>query len=297
MTGINTLVSGSEIRQILRLKSERVREVILQKGIYFTLSFLLALVFAFPYYWLVRVAFVWPNSAILGERPSLIIDQINVFNFIKIFHEVELVQFFFNSAIVSAIVIVSQLVVCSLAAYAFTMDFYGRRAIMGITVAAMLIPFHTIFLTDYLITARLGLVNSYFGIAIVHAVSIVNLLILYSAFRSVPDSMIEAARLDGASELFILFGVLWPNSKPALTAVVILAFVNSWNEYLWVLLVATDGAYQTLPVVLAEFQSTLTGEFTLQYAFAIVVLLPIVVLFVLLQRHFIQSVTMSAMKQ
>jgi len=255
------------------------------------------LLFAFPYYWLVRIAFVWPNSAILGERPSLLIEDISIFNFVKIYHEVELIQFFFNSALVSAIVIISQLIICSLAAYAFTMDFYGRRAIMGITVAAMLIPFHTIFLTDYLITIQLGLVNSYFGIAIVHAVSIVNLLILYSAFRSVPDSMIEAARLDGASELFILFGVLWPNSKPALTAVVILAFVNSWNEYLWVLLVATDDAYRTLPVVLAEFQSTLTGEFTLQYAFAIVVLFPVIVLFVLLQRHFIQSVTMSAMKQ
>lgn len=279
------------------MKIEGVREALLRKSIYFTLSFFLALLFAFPYYWLVRIAFVWPNSAILGERPSLLIEDISIFNFVKIYHEVELLQFFFNSAIVSAIVIISQLIICSLAAYAFTMEFYGRRAIMGITVAAMLIPFHTIFLTDYLITIQLGLINSYSGIAIVHAVSIVNLLILYSAFRSVPDSMIEAARLDGASELFILFGVLWPNSKPALTAVVILAFVNSWNEYLWVLLVATDNSYRTLPVVLAEFQSTLTGEFTLQYAFAIVVLLPVMVLFVLLQRHFIQSVSMSAMKQ
>ena len=297
MTRINALVSGAELQQAIRVKMEGAREALLRKSIYFTLSFFLALLFAFPYYWLVRIAFVWPNSAILGERPSLLIEDMSIFNFVKIYHEVELIQFFFNSALVSAIVIISQLVICSLAAYAFTMDFYGRRAIMGITVAAMLIPFHTIFLTDYLITIQLGLVNSYFGIAIVHAVSIVNLLILYSAFRSVPDSMIEAARLDGASELFILFGVLWPNSKPALTAVVILAFVNSWNEYLWVLLVATDDAYRTLPVVLAEFQSTLTGEFTLQYAFAIVVLFPVIVLFVLLQRHFIQSVTMSAMKQ
>lgn len=297
MTQINTLISGTELRQAVRVKLGNAREVFVQKSIYFTLSLFLALLFAFPYYWLVRVAFVWPNSTILGERPSLLIDEISVFNFVKIYHEVELIQFFFNSAIVSGIAIICQLVVCSLAAYAFTMDFYGRRAIMGATIAAMLIPFHTIFLTDYLVTVELGLINSYLGIAVVHAVSIVNLLILYSAFRSVPDSMIEAARLDGASELFILFGVLWPNSKPALTAVVILAFVNSWNEYLWVLLVATDETYRTLPVVLAEFQSTLTGEFTLQYAFAIIVLLPVIVLFVLLQRHFIQSVAMSAMKQ
>ncbi len=297
MNGTNGFVNSIEITEALKDRLGRSREEVGAKLLYFALSGLLAVIFAFPYYWLVRVGFVWPSGAILGERPSLLMDDLSFYNFVAIYYQVELGRYFMNSVLVSLIVIASQLLICSFAAYAFTMNFYGRKFIMGVTVAAMLIPFHTIFLTDYLVTARLGLVNTYAGIAIVHAVSIVNLLILYSAFRSVPDSMIEAARLDGASESFILFGILWPNSKPALMAVVILAFVNSWNEYLWVLLVATDDSYRTLPVVLAEFQSQLTGEFTLQYAFAIIVLVPIVVLFVLLQKHFIQSVTMSAMKQ
>ncbi|WP_255171117.1 carbohydrate ABC transporter permease [Natrononativus amylolyticus] len=297
MNGTNGFVDRNDVTNAFKKRFGESREEFGAKALYFTLSCLLALLFAFPYYWLVRVGFVWPSGAILGERPSLIIEDLSFYNFVTIYYEIALLRYFLNSVLVSLIVIGSQLIICSLAAYAFTMEFYGRKFIMGVTVAAMLIPFHTIFLTDYLVTVRLGLVNSYAGIAIVHAVSIVNLLILYSAFNSIPDSMIEAARLDGASEAFILFGVIWPNAKPALTAVVILAFVNSWNEYLWVLLVATDDSYKTLPVVLAEFQSQLTGEFTLQYAFAIIVLVPIVILFVLLQKHFIQSVTMSAMKQ
>lgn len=296
MSAINELVSFDDQRRALRRVTSLRKSELLRKVGLFTITLVLAVLFAFPFYWLIRIAGVWPSQTLLGSEPSLVIDDLSLYNFVKVYYAIPFAQYATNSIIVSAIAVVSQLIFCSLAAYGLSMDFYGKKYAMGIIILAMMVPFQTIFLTDYLITSELGLVNSYLGLAIVVAISVVNVLVLKSAFESVPDSMADAARLDGASELYILFGVYWPLSKAALSTTVILAFVFSWNSYLWPLLVATEEAYITLPLGLANFQSQMSGNFALQYAYTIMVLLPVLVLFLLLQRYFIRSAVMSSIK-
>jgi ABC-type glycerol-3-phosphate transport system permease component len=216
MSAINELVSFDDPRRALRRAAALQRSELLQKVGLFTLTLFLAVLFAFPFYWLIRIAGVWPSQALVGREPSLIIGDLSLYNFVQVYYAIPFAEYATNSIIVSAIAVVSQLILCSLAAYGLSMDFYGKKYAMGIIILAMMVPFQTIFLTDYLITSRLGLVNSYLGLAIVVAVSVVNILVLKSAFEAVPDSMADAARLDGASELYILFGVYWPLSKAAL---------------------------------------------------------------------------------
>jgi ABC-type glycerol-3-phosphate transport system permease component len=182
-------------------------------------------------------------------------------------------------------------------AYALTRDFHGRSAVEILLVVGMLIPFQTSIIPAFIVTRELGLLNTHLGMALPYSAAIINILILTTAFRAVPESLIESARMDGASELYIIFGVFWPLSKPALATNVILSFVWMWNAYLWPLVVVSDPMLSPLPLGLAEFQSSLTGSYALQYAFAIMVILPIVVLFLLMQKQFIRSVATSALKE
>lgn len=263
---------------------------------FLALALILAVIFAFPFYWLVKVAVTWPGGSLYGNAPSLAIENLTIYNFIRVWYSIPFETYLLTSVIVTTIAVLSQLIFCSLAAYGLTMDFYGKKYVWGYMIAAMMVPFQTIFLPDYLVTQKLGLVDTYTGLAIVVAISIVNILVLYDAFSSIPDSLTEVARLDGASELYILFGVYWPLSKPALATTVILSFIFSWNSYLWPLVIVQSTKYTPLPLGLAEFQSQLSGNFALQYAFAIMVLIPVLVMFLLLQRQFIRSAVLGSIK-
>ena len=298
MSSINELIRkrdlslfGGQLKRWLALdRGERLRRLGL-----FTLATLVTAVFFFPFYWLLKVALTSAN--LYTGTPSLLLEDPNLFNFVQVWYRADYIQYFLNSVTLTVIAIGGNLIFNSLVAYALTRDFHGRSVVEILLVVGMLIPFQTSIIPAFIVTRELGLLNTHLGIALPYAAAIINILILTTSFRSVPDSLIESARMDGASELYIIFGVFWPLSKPALATNVILSFVWMWNAYLWPLVVVSDPSLRPLPLGLAEFQSTLTGSYALQYAFAIMVILPIVVLFLLMQKQFIRSVATSALKE
>jgi ABC-type glycerol-3-phosphate transport system permease component len=288
--------TSNSIQQKLRAAGWTGRETA-KKAVYFVVTGFFALVYLFPFYWLFMIATQWPTRGLYGSAPTLYPETFSLYNFVRIWYSAPVDTYFQVSVIVALIVILTQIFFCSITAYALTFDFYGRKIVWLSLVLAMLIPFQVIFLPDYLITSTLGLVNTYPGLAIVLLVSVLNILILYNAFDSIPDSIAESARCDGASDAYILFGIYWPLSKPALATVTILSFVWSWNNYLWPLMVSRTADRTPLPLGLANYQSDLASDFALQYAFAIVVLIPILIVFLLLQNQFIKSVVTSSLKQ
>jgi ABC-type glycerol-3-phosphate transport system permease component len=293
MTKINELLNRGDVVPSYRESDQS--ELFRQAGL-LVIALVLGGLFAFPFYWLLKVAIMWPAQSLYGGNPSLIIENPSLVNFVKVWHTIPFLEYFTNSVIITAMAIASQLLFCSLAAYALTLDIYGKRYLLGFMIAAMLIPFQTIFLPDFLVTQRLGLIDSYTGLAIVVAVSVINILVIRNSFEAIPQDMTDAARLDGASELYILFGVYWPLSKPALSTVTILSFIFSWNSFLWPLVAVKSEEYMPLPLGLAKISTQMSGNFTLQYAFAIMVLLPVLVVFLLLQRQFIKSAVLGSIK-
>lgn len=282
---------SEQIKQWLALdRRERLRRAGL-----FTVALLVTALFFFPFYWLIKVALTSAN--LYSGAPTLLLEDPNLFNFVQVWYRAEYGQYLMNSVILTVIAIGGNLIFNSLVAYALTRDFHGRSAVEILLVVGMLVPFQTSIIPAFIVTRELGLLNTHLGMALPYSAAIINILILTTAFRSVPESLIESARMDGASELYIIFGVFWPLSKPALATNVILSFVWMWNAYLWPLVVVSDPMLRPLPLGLAEFQSSLTGSYALQYAFAIMVILPIVVLFLLMQKQFIRSVATSALKE
>lgn len=300
MSRKNGVITKADARLLLERvsfwRASDTDELVTNLG-YFCLAALLGIVFAFPFYWLVKISFMWPSANLYGGVPRLGIENPSLANFAKVFFEVDFFQFLFNTAFIAVVVVAANLIFNSLAAYGLTLNFRGRRLVQGFLVANMMIPAQTVIIPAFLVSQELGLLNSRFGVILPLAVVIINIFILYTSFNAVPESMIESARLDGASELYIIFGIYWPLSKAALAANVILAFVFAWNTYIWPLLILNQQDLMTLTQALAAFQGNNQGRYGLMYAFTLLAVIPMVLLFLLLQKQFIESAVMGSVKE
>jgi ABC-type glycerol-3-phosphate transport system permease component len=160
----------------------------------------------------------------------------------------------------------------------------------------MLIPFQATIIPAYLVTAKLGLLNTHFGLALPLLATIVCIFVFKAAFEAVPKSLIDAARIDGLREWQVILKVLLPLSKPAIATNVILGFIWSWNSFMWPLLIVRDPQMQTLPLGLARFLSYLEDTTGALYAFAVMVLAPSIFVFLMAQKEFIRGLTSGATK-
>lgn len=247
-----------------------------------------------PFYWVIKTAIT--NENIYAYPPSLLPRNPHLFNFVDVWYLIPFPRYLLNSIIVSAIAVIGNVVFNAMAGYALTRPFAGRNTVLALFLSCMLIPFQATIIPAYLITARLNLLNTYFGLALPMLSTIVCIFVFKAAFEAVPRSLIDAARLDGLSEWRIILRVLMPLSKPAIATNVILTFIWSWNNFLWPLLITRDPLMQTLPLGLARFLSYMEDTTGALYAFAVMVLAPSILVFLMAQKEFIRGLTSGATK-
>jgi ABC-type glycerol-3-phosphate transport system permease component len=254
----------------------------------------IAFVMLVPFYWVVKTAIT--NENIYEYPPSLLPRQPHLFNFVDVWYLIPFPRYLLNSIVVSAIAVIGNVVFNAMAGYALTRRFPGRRAVLALFLSCMLIPFQATIIPAYLVTARMGLLNTYFGLAFPLLSTIVCIFVFKAAFEAVPKSLIDAARIDGLGEWRIIARVLLPLSKPAIATNVILSFIWSWNNFLWPLLITRDPQMQTLPLGLARFLSYMEDTTGALYAFAVMVLIPSVLVFLMAQKEFVRGLTSGATK-
>ncbi len=247
-----------------------------------------------PFYWVIKTAIT--NENIYAYPPNLLPQNPHLFNFVDVWYLIPFPRYLLNSIVVSAIAVVGNVVFNAMAGYALTRQFAGRNAVLALFLSCMLIPFQATIIPAYLITAKLNLLNTYFGLALPMLSTIVCIFVFKAAFEAVPRSLIDAARLDGLSEWRIIVRVLMPLSKPAIATNIILTFIWSWNNFLWPLLITRDPLMQTLPLGLARFLSYLEDTTGALYAFAVMVLAPSILVFLMAQKEFIRGLTSGATK-
>jgi len=254
----------------------------------------IAFVMLVPFYWVIKTAVT--NENIYAYPPNLLPQDPHLFNFVDVWYLIPFPRYLLNSIVVSAIAVLGNVVFNAMAGYALTRQFAGRNMVLALFLSCMLIPFQATIIPAYLITAKLGLLNTYFGLAFPMLSTIVCIFVFKAAFEAVPRSLIDAARLDGLSEWRIILRVLMPLSKPAIATNVILTFIWSWNNFLWPLLITRDPLMQTLPLGLARFLSYLEDTTGALYAFAVMVLAPSILVFLMAQKEFIRGLTSGATK-
>jgi multiple sugar transport system permease protein len=186
----------------------------------------------------------------------------------------------------------------TLAGYAFAkLHFAGRDRLFALLIAALVIPGQVAMLPLFLMLKGMGLVNSYAGVLIPSLAGIFGIFLVRQYARGIPDELIEAARMDGAGEFRIFFTVVLPLLTPVLATLAVFAFLGSWNDFMWPLIVLTDGELHTLPVALAALSREHVQDSELMMAGAVITVLPVLALFLLLQRYYLQGLTMGGVKQ
>ncbi len=222
-----------------------------------------------------------------------------VYNYTAAFSEAPLVRYLMNGVIVTLSIFFIQVLVALPCAYALSkLRFWGKNVVFGLVIFCLLIPVHAIALPLYVMLAKLGLTNTYAALIIPWTISVFGIFLMRQFFMTVPDDLIDAARIDGMTEFSIVWRVMLPTAIPALMAFAIFSVVAHWNDYYWPRIVITgDKDLMTPPLGLRMFKSDLDGnEYGPMMAAATVIVTPLVVAFLLAQRRFIEGITMTGMK-
>lgn len=196
------------------------------------------------------------------------------------------------------VVVLGQLLCSVLAAYAFArLDFPGRDAIFWVYLATLTVPVAAVLVPRFVLLSQVGLVNTFWGIVLPSMFgSPYAIFLLREFFRAVPQELLDAARIDGAGHSRVLWHVMLPLSRPVLATLLIVTAVSHWNDFLWPLVVTSGARWQVLTVAVAGLQSQYQGNWTLVMAATTLATMPLLVLFVVFQKHIVKSITLTGMR-
>lgn len=255
-----------------------------------------ALVALIPIVWLVLGSFKTPTE-LSARPPSLLPESWGLSNYTDALTRFDFTTYLFNSVVVTIAATTLTLVINSMAAYALAKyNFRGKNGLFLLTLATIMIPLQVILIPVYQVVASLGMVNTLWGLIIPAAATPTGVFILRQYMLSIPDELIEAARVDGAGEFRTFIQIVIPMCRPALAVVAILSIMWRWNDFLWPLVVAQSESVYTLPVALARFTAEETVPFNLIIAMSVVTILPVIILFLFFQRQIVTGIANTGIK-
>jgi putative chitobiose transport system permease protein len=257
----------------------------------------IALLMLFPLLWLLSTSLKSPTENIFQFPPQLWPQQPTLDNFIKVWQTNPFGRYLFNSTLIATLTVSINVLFCALAAYPLArLNFRGREAILITIVSTIMIPFQIVMIPLYVLTVQLGLKNTYLGVIFPGLASAFGIFLLRQAFLAVPKELEEAARIDGCSELGIWWHIMIPAIKPALVTLGIFVFIGSWSDFLWPLLVLDRPEYYTLPLGVANLAGTFSLDWRLVAAGSIISIVPVLGLFLILQKYIVPTETATGVK-
>lgn len=255
-----------------------------------------AVIFAYPFLWMIASS-LKPEAQIGGF--GLYSPDFTLSNYTQVFTRIPIGRAFLNSIIVSITTTASVLVFGSMVGYALArLEFAGKSILYAVVLFTMTLPFQITLIPQYILMVKLGITDTYLALVAPTLMTALSIVLFRQFFLHIPQALIDAARIDGCSELKILFQLVWPLSRPVIITVSILTFMTSWNEVLWPLIVVRDRSLMTLPQLVTLF--TIGGEaeslLGLQLAAATLLALPIILAYAFFQRYFIESMASAGIK-
>ncbi len=263
--------------------------IILIVGILYTLL---------PFLWMLGTSFK-SSTEIVRMPPTLIPEKFTLSSYRTIFTDpsVPLARFYLNSIIVTFSIVAMVLFTSSLAGFVFAKyTFFGKNLWFTLILATMMIPFQVIMIPLYLVLVKLGITDSLLGLIVPGATSAFGIFLMRQFIESIPSELIDAARIDGASEFGIYWQVILPQMGAALATLGIFQFMGTWNDYLWPLIVITTTEKRTLPIMLTWYNSQHGSRFDLTMAASVLVILPIVVIYFFFQRWIVRGIALTGFK-
>ena len=258
---------------------------------------LLALAMLVPLLWLVSTSLKGPGENIFSSPPALLPAQPSLEAYGRLFRDNPMGTYLLNSTIVSGLAVLANLLFCSLAAYPLArMRFAGRGLVLALVVATILIPFQVVMIPLYLLMVQIGLRNSLWALIIPQAATAFGIFLLRQSFLGVPVELEEAARSDGCSRLGEWWNVMIPAARADLITLAMFVFIGTWSDFLWPLVILDEPRLYTLPLGLQQLASSFSLDWRLVAAGSVVSILPVLLLFIGLQRFILPSATGDAVK-
>jgi multiple sugar transport system permease protein len=255
-----------------------------------------ALVALFPLLWMLSVSFMAPGEA-SALPPPLLPKHPSWANYRELFVRAGMGRYLLNSVLVASAITALSLVFNLMAGYAFAkLRFAGRERLFQALLGALVIPAQVAMLPLFLLLKYLGLINSYAGVVVPAMATVFGIFLVRQYARGIPDELLEAARIDGAGEWRIFAQIVLPLLKPIIVTLAIFSFLAAWNDFMWPLIVLTGQEHYTLPIGLASLAREHAQDSELMMAGSVVTVLPVLLLFLSLQRYYLQGLLLGSVK-
>lgn len=251
----------------------------------------------FPFIWMVSTSFKSPGE-IFTQTPTFIPSQPTLDNFRNLLKAANLGRSFLNSLVFATGMTILSLLCNAMAAYGFAkLSFPGREKLFSLLLLTMMVPGQVTMMPVFLILKSLGLLNTFTGLIVPGVASVFGIFMLRQFMRDVPEEIIEAARIDGCSEFRIFFSIMFPLCRPILATLAIFSFIGAWNEFFWPLIIMLREEMQTLPVALANLNGQFNTDWGLLMAGSVLVVVPVILVFLLAQKHYIKGIAAGGVKE
>ncbi|HJC07060.1 MAG TPA: carbohydrate ABC transporter permease [Candidatus Enterocloster excrementipullorum] len=278
--------------------AKRVRKI--KTVIQYVLAIIVMLVVMFPLYWML-ISSVKSQEEILLLEPTLWPREFHFENYINVFQRANFGKYYYNTIVMTAGLLISQIITGIFAAYGFSKGkFKGQNLCFLIVLGALMIPLQVTFIPIYIMCANWGLADTFLGLILPECVSPYYIFMLRQTFMAIDDSYVEAARVDGLGRIGIITKILAPMCKSTLFTVTLVTFTSGWNNYFWPKIIAKNETRRVLTVGLAQLKNTFAGQATMNnheiMAGAVMAILPVVILFFIFQKYMLTGYSKAAMK-
>lgn len=275
----------------------RARSSRIARAVVYTVLVIAVLITLLPFVWMLLGSFK-DQGEILRDPRGWLPQNPTLDNYARWFTDLNIGHFFLNSVVVAIFTVLGNIIFCSMVGYALAkMNFTGKKTLLALVLVTLMVPHVVTFVPLFVLVSNLGMSNSYYALILPFLTAPIGVFLMRQFIGEIPDSLIEAARIDGASEARIFLRIILPLLGPPLATLGILTFLSSWNNFLWPLVAAQTEDKYTLPVALALYsQGENATDYGLLLAGSVLVIAPIVLFFIFLQRFFLQSVASVGIK-
>lgn len=273
-----------------------MRKIKCGKILIYAAAGLLILIFLFPLVWMLLTSFKSAEE-ILRVPPSILPDSLNFNNYKEALQRQPVFRFIFNSLLISGISCAFSIMITAMAGYGFSkFEFKGKEALFFLILSFLIVPFQSIVVPLYNWVAKFGLTDTYIGIALPLLVSAFGVFLMRQGMDTIPNDLIEAARIDGSSEFKTFLYIVFPNVKAFVATQAIIKFLWSWNEFYWPMVITNKPEMKVITTGIQAFTSMYYTEYNLVMAVAVLSILPMVLMFAFFQKGIVRAVAMSGVK-
>lgn len=268
----------------------------IKKSLIYIVLILGAATMLIPFIWMLSTSLKTPGETV-AMPPVWIPDSLRFGNYAEAFAAAPFGRYFLNSVFVTVLSTLGELITTILAAFAFAkIEFYGKNILFTLLIATMMVPGEILIIPNFVTLSNMGLINTYAALIVPYLASVFSVFMLKQSFESVPKELHYAAKVDGCSDFRFLWIVMVPLAKSSIVAITILKIIGSWNAFMWPLIVTNDRTLRTLPVGLQAFTTEAGTQYELLMAAATIVVIPMVIVYLFLQKYIIMGISKSGLK-